>query len=165
MYLFYLLVIIIAIIIVFLLPILAVIAKYEYRMKSFTTTASAAVSRIDTDKPENIPSLTHRYLTGSLTYNAQDLPIIEIRNVLITWYSKNRRKLPWRGDLDNECSNNELLLETIVQKQDRKSRVSAYGTWVSEIMCQQTKVETVINYWKRWMTVKIAHTCIMHISR
>lgn len=126
-------------------------------MKSFTTTtsASASVSRIDTDKPENIPSLTHRYLTGSLTYNAQDLPIIEIRNVLITWYSKNRRKLPWRGDLDDEGSNNELLLETIVQKQDRKSRVSAYGTWVSEIMCQQTKVETVINYWKRWMTVKI----------
>ena len=153
-------------IIVFLLPILAVIAKNEYRMKSFTTTTSdsAAVSRIDADKPENIPSLTHRYLTGSLTFNAQDLPIIEIRNVLITWYSKKRRKLPWRGDLDYEV-NNELLMETIVQKQDRKSRVSAYGTWVSEIMCQQTKVETVINYWKRWMTVKIyAYICIIVYS-
>jgi A/G-specific adenine glycosylase len=28
---------------------------------------------------------------------------------------------------------------------------SAYGTWVSEIMLQQTRVETVIPYWYRWM--------------
>ena len=140
-----------------MLPILAVIAsKGEYRMKSVTTSTSAAVIRIDLDNPENIPSLTHRYVTGSLTYNAQDLPITEIRNFLITWYSKNRRKLPWRGDLDDdESSNDELHLETPAQMQDRKNRVSAYGTWVSEIMCQQTKVETVVNYWKRWMAVQI----------
>jgi A/G-specific adenine glycosylase len=29
--------------------------------------------------------------------------------------------------------------------------VSAYGVWVSEIMLQQTRVETVIAYWQRWM--------------
>ena len=29
--------------------------------------------------------------------------------------------------------------------------VSAYGTWVSEIMLQQTRVETVIDYYTRWM--------------
>ena len=28
---------------------------------------------------------------------------------------------------------------------------SSYGTWVSEIMLQQTRVETVIPYWYRWM--------------
>ena len=28
---------------------------------------------------------------------------------------------------------------------------SAYGTWVSEIMLQQTRVETVVPYWYRWM--------------
>jgi len=29
--------------------------------------------------------------------------------------------------------------------------VSAYGVWVSEVMLQQTRVETVIEYWLRWM--------------
>ena len=29
--------------------------------------------------------------------------------------------------------------------------VSPYGTWVSEIMLQQTRVETVIDYYNRWM--------------
>ena len=29
---------------------------------------------------------------------------------------------------------------------------SAYGTWISEIMLQQTRVETVIPYWYRWMS-------------
>lgn len=29
---------------------------------------------------------------------------------------------------------------------------SPYGTWISEIMLQQTRVETVVGYWQRWMT-------------
>lgn len=28
---------------------------------------------------------------------------------------------------------------------------SAYGTWVSEVMLQQTQVERVVGYWTRWM--------------
>lgn len=28
---------------------------------------------------------------------------------------------------------------------------SAYGTWVSEVMLQQTQVERVVDYWTRWM--------------
>lgn len=46
---------------------------------------------------------------------------------LLEWYEKNARNLPWR------------------------SRQSAYRTWVSEIMLQQTQVETVIPYFNRWM--------------
>ena len=30
--------------------------------------------------------------------------------------------------------------------------VSAYGVWVSEVMLQQTRVETVIPFWIKWMT-------------
>jgi len=33
----------------------------------------------------------------------------------------------------------------------RREPVTAYGTWVSEIMLQQTRVETVIEYYQRWM--------------
>jgi A/G-specific adenine glycosylase len=46
---------------------------------------------------------------------------------LLRWYAVNARSLPWRG-LNNP-----------------------YATWVSEIMLQQTRVETVIPYFERWM--------------
>lgn len=46
---------------------------------------------------------------------------------ILTWYSQHCRVLPWRGHPD------------------------PYAIWVSEIMLQQTRVETVIPYFKRWM--------------
>lgn len=49
------------------------------------------------------------------------------QNDLLTWYEKNKRKLPWR-----ETKN-------------------PYHTWVSEIMLQQTQVETVIPYFNRFI--------------
>lgn len=59
----------------------------------------------------------------------------KFRTDLAAWYARQRRKLPWRGD-----------------DPDFKS-VSPYGVWVSEVMLQQTRVETVKEYWKRWMRV------------
>lgn len=46
---------------------------------------------------------------------------------LLAWYQQNGRRLPWRG-----------LREP-------------YAIWVSEIMLQQTQVNTVIPYFERWM--------------
>ncbi len=46
---------------------------------------------------------------------------------LMSWYGENARDLPWRRISD------------------------PYAIWVSEIMLQQTRVETVIPYYKRWM--------------
>ncbi len=46
---------------------------------------------------------------------------------LLGWYNANKRTLPWRG------------------------HPSAYAVWVSEIMLQQTRVETVIPYFEKWM--------------
>lgn len=46
---------------------------------------------------------------------------------LLTWYAQNARDLPWRGTKD------------------------PYAVWVSEVMLQQTRVETVIPYFERWM--------------
>ncbi len=46
---------------------------------------------------------------------------------LLAWYARQGRKLPWRGSPD------------------------PYVVWVSEIMLQQTRVETVIPYFERWM--------------
>ena len=51
----------------------------------------------------------------------------EFSRRILKWYARNMRKLPWRG------------------------RADAYGVWVSEIMLQQTRVETVLAYYNRWM--------------
>jgi len=47
---------------------------------------------------------------------------------LLRWYDAHRRHLPWRDE-----------------------GVSPYRTWVSEVMLQQTRVETVKPYFDRWM--------------
>jgi A/G-specific adenine glycosylase len=59
-----------------------------------------------------------------------------LRSSLQEWYQENRRLLPWRGD----------IVEGILPPP-----VSPYGILISEIMLQQTRVETVISYWNRWM--------------
>jgi A/G-specific adenine glycosylase len=46
---------------------------------------------------------------------------------LLAWYRQNARQLPWR------------------------EFHSPYTTWISEIMLQQTRVETVIPYYLRWL--------------
>ena len=51
----------------------------------------------------------------------------DIPNLLLIWYDKNRRILPWRED------------------------PTPYRVWVSEIMLQQTRVEAVKPYFERFM--------------
>jgi A/G-specific adenine glycosylase len=46
---------------------------------------------------------------------------------LLTWYNENKRILPWRDHPD------------------------PYAVWVSEIMLQQTRVESVIPYFEKWV--------------
>ncbi|XP_021762742.1 adenine DNA glycosylase-like [Chenopodium quinoa] len=61
--------------------------------------------------------------------------IAEIRVSLLEWYDKNKRDLPWRRLKDDD---------------DGKEK-KAYGVWVSEVMLQQTRVATVIDYFNRWV--------------
>ena len=46
---------------------------------------------------------------------------------LLAWYDAHRRDLPWRRNRD------------------------PYRVWVSEIMLQQTRVETVLPYYERFL--------------
>lgn len=50
-----------------------------------------------------------------------------IQTQLLNWYDKNARELPWRSD------------------------PSPYKVWISEIMLQQTRVESVLPYYKRFL--------------
>ncbi len=51
----------------------------------------------------------------------------QFSNKILNWYLSHGRILPWRG------------------------QANPYAVWVSEIMLQQTRVETVIPYFERWM--------------
>lgn len=51
----------------------------------------------------------------------------KLPEVLLPWYEKNKRDLPWRQDRD------------------------AYHVWLSEIMLQQTRVEAVKGYYTRFL--------------
>jgi A/G-specific adenine glycosylase len=51
-----------------------------------------------------------------------------VATLIVEQYRRDKRDLPWRRTRD------------------------PYAIWVSEIMLQQTRVQTVIPYWERWMT-------------
>ena len=55
------------------------------------------------------------------------MQIKAITRKLLLWYSENKRLLPFRKTSD------------------------PYKIWLSEVMLQQTKVKTVIPYYKRWL--------------
>lgn len=59
-----------------------------------------------------------------------------IRGAQLKWYDLNKRDLPWRKMGSGEGEEEER---------------NAYGVWVSEVMLQQTRVQTVIEYYNRWM--------------
>ena len=95
--------------------------------------------------------------------------VAKLRTDLLHWYTANRRLLPWRGDTIEVSAlpslykaavsdplNIEQKLDTAIDAGGKASSTvtfvkSAYGTWISEIMLQQTRVETVIPYWLKWM--------------
>ena len=53
--------------------------------------------------------------------------IRRVRALLLAWYDAHKRDLPWRRSRD------------------------PYAIWISEAMLQQTRVETVIPYWERFL--------------
>ncbi len=53
--------------------------------------------------------------------------MIEVQEELLKWYQKEKRNLPWRSDKE------------------------PYHVWVSEIMLQQTRIEAVLPYYRRFM--------------
>ena len=53
--------------------------------------------------------------------------VTEFRQSLVDWFNTEKRDLPWRHTTD------------------------PYKIWVSEVMLQQTRVDTVIPYYNRFM--------------
>ena len=59
------------------------------------------------------------------------IPFESIAQRLIVWHADQQRDLPWRAAPAGQRS--------------------AYAVWVSEIMAQQTRISTVVDYFTRWM--------------
>lgn len=66
-------------------------------------------------------------MISNLKLKTQNSKLQKLTGLLLVWFSRNARDLPWRRTRD------------------------PYAIWVSEIMLQQTQVKTVIPYWNRWM--------------
>ncbi|KAF9352164.1 hypothetical protein BGX26_009973 [Mortierella sp. AD094] len=63
-----------------------------------------------------------------------------VHNDLLAWFDIHHRKLPWRRDFHGPKLPG-----------DERPGQRAYEVWVSEIMCQQTQIATVIPYFNTWM--------------
>jgi len=81
----------------------------------------------------------HVYRPHSSAYHST-ADITKLQSDLLDWFESVREKrgMPWRKRYDPALSMEE--------KGQR-----AYEIWVSEVMLQQTQVNTVIAYWQRWI--------------
>ncbi|HKP94254.1 MAG TPA: A/G-specific adenine glycosylase [Fibrobacteria bacterium] len=75
-------------------------------------------------------------------------PVAEPARALADWFAANRRDLPWRRELADPDAGTVLREPS---DGDPRPRRDPYGTWISEIMLQQTQVATVVDYYRRWM--------------
>ena len=60
-----------------------------------------------------------------------DPELVTLRSSILAWYDGNRRDLPWRANTT--------------------APLDPYHIWLSETMLQQTRVDTVIPYYHRWL--------------
>ncbi|XP_054764333.2 adenine DNA glycosylase-like [Lytechinus pictus] len=83
-------------------------------------------------KASKINSISDSQVRGPI-HRFSETEIESLRKKLLKWYDANKRDLPWRNIKGEDTNHN------------------AYAIWVSEIMCQQTQVATVIDYYNKWM--------------
>lgn len=82
-----------------------------------------------------------------------------IQSSLLSWYDGNHRVLPWRQN-----SHSRHQLSSTNNDGPKKGRDTtngpnalghqqqrAYEVWISEMMLQQTRVDTVLLYYQKWM--------------
>jgi len=109
----------------------------QYGISNLIRSKSGRASLAAIPRQEHAPSTRDKavVLTGALSRLARpdvDSPpgakrIATIRKALLNWWRPARRDLPWRPGAD------------------------PYAVWVSEIMLQQTRVETVKPYYRRFL--------------
>lgn len=88
-------------------------------------------------------------LVATNNFSKKDVDMI--RSQLHSWYKLNRREMPWRGDVCDENCTSVGTVNVEHQPSNLNGTISPYETWISEVMLQQTRVATVIEYYRNWM--------------
>lgn len=106
---------------------------------------------------------------GERFYSFSAAEIEDLRPRLLSWYTANHRKLPWRisprqldaslaGPEAREPSGahrpvpgSERSTSGVPEAEGEEAEQRAYAVWVSEVMLQQTRVATVVSYYTKWM--------------
>lgn len=65
--------------------------------------------------------------------------IAAFRATLVPWFCRVRRLFPWRAEPGKPWP------------REPGEAGGAYAVWVSEVMSQQTRIDVVVGYFKRWM--------------
>ena len=66
-------------------------------------------------------------------------PVNDIQNKLLKWFHLyGRHWIPWKLKSDGSLPRSGEF-------------ISPYGVWIAEVMLQQTQLNVVIPYWKKWM--------------
>lgn len=95
-------------------------------------TATKPVKKAQQERPEDWIGRSKILDVGSEIAGIQTwgaLTVARFQTDLLAWYDANKRDLPWRRTKD------------------------PYAIWVSEIMLQQTQVDTVIPYYERFLAL------------
>lgn len=86
-------------------------------------------------------------LIVSATPSAHDRSLhapLSLHKQLLQWFDqKPERSVPWRRAGLSEQE------RAVMSKKELS--LYAYQIWVSEIMCQQTRLETAVPFYERWM--------------
>ncbi len=90
--------------------------------------ASRALLRSVRGRVSSIVSVANRSSSTADLIHPDPILCRKIRRQLLRWYDRNRRDLPWR-----------------------RRQGDPYAQWVAEIMLQQTRVDTVIGYYERFL--------------
>lgn len=108
------------------------VSTMSEKKKKKNSTRRSVVVVGESKKPQ--PLVEVEDIEDSLSFSKDETH--KLRVALLDWYDLNRRDLPWR---------------TTFKQEDEEVERRAYGVWVSEVMLQQTRVQTVIAYYNRWM--------------
>ncbi|KAL4393111.1 hypothetical protein HN51_046258 [Arachis hypogaea] len=132
-------------------PLLSSASQLFVKMSQRNNMAKATVIRVSNRKRKQTLVEEHLQLQdiedsapSSCSSSFTKDEIHKLRLALLEWYDNNHRDLPWRTSKNASNGNDD-------EEEDEEVQRRAYGVWVSEVMLQQTRVQTVIAYYNRWM--------------
>lgn len=100
--------------------------------------------------PKQVPNQIHlqdvRHTHSVKVFS--DIELSRLRTQLLDWYSVHHRSFPWRAP-PRHIPNSAPLPVPILAKPS--SPGAPYAVWISEVMSQQTRIDVVVSYYKKWM--------------